>query len=386
VKNPYSLDRTEQELISPVQNLCREELTKLCLEALKSKTAFPHGVLRSLAELGLTGLSISEDFGGIKGGARLQAAVYDLISTQNLGPAIFISVHGMVSGLIEKFGSPEQQQAILPKLASGEWLGAFALSESDAGSDASNLSATLTETPDGSAFILNGEKCWITSAGAASLYLVFARLQGTQGKEGIAALLIQEDQQGLTIGSPEKKMGCELSPIATLTFSEAVIPKEALLGKLGDGIKIAYGGLTGGRINIAACANGLSRSALDKTVQYMKERKAFGSRLSDFQGLQFKIADMQTALDAASLLVRDAATLQELSPADSETRLRAAEAKLFATDTAMKITTEAVQLHGAMGYMKETGVEQLMRDAKMLQIVEGANEIQRGIIARGVLE
>lgn len=386
MKNPYSLDTTENELISPVEEFCRNELTKLCIEALCNKTAFPRAVFNSLSHLGLTGLSIGEEYGGISGSARLQAAVYDLISCQNLGPAIFTSVHGMASGLIEKFGSAEQKSELLPKLASGEMLGAFALSEAEAGSDANNLSATIIETPDGSGFILNGEKAWITSAGAASMYVAFARVKGTKGKDGVTALLISADQQGLTIGAPEKKMGCELSPIATLTFSDALIPKEAILGELGGGMKIAYGGLTGGRINIAACANGLSRSALNRTVAYIKERKAFGSRLSDFQGIQFKIADMQTALDAATLLVRDAAMMQELAPADSETRLRAAEAKLFATDTAMKITTEAVQLHGAMGYMQETGVEQLMRDAKMLQIVEGANEIQRGIIARGVLE
>ncbi|MCB0328163.1 MAG: acyl-CoA dehydrogenase family protein [Bdellovibrionales bacterium] len=382
---PYKLVKEEEDLLEPLISFSRSELTALCKESHKSETLFPKSIFNRLASLGITGLSLREDVGGINASPSLQASVYDVLARVDLGPAIFCSVHSMVSGLIQRFGNDQQHSQYLCKLASGEMLAAFALSEPQAGSDAKNLSTQMKHSPDGS-YLLNGEKCWITSAGAADIYLVFARLAGTSGKEGITALLINKDQQGLTIGPPEKKMGCELSPIGALSFCDAKISESAIIGGVGEGIRIAYAGLTGGRINIAACANGISRTALSATVDYVKQRKAFGQTLADFQGVQFKLAEMKTALDAATLLVADAAERHSRAPADPATRIAAAEAKLFATETAMRITTDAVQLHGAMGYMKETGVEKLMRDAKMLQIVEGANEVQKGIIARSMLD
>jgi len=293
----------------------------------------------------------------------------------------------MVCRLIQVFGSESQKARLLPKLATGEWLAAFGLSELSAGSDASALKSTVTAGPHG--LTLSGEKCYITSAGFADVYVVFARNQAL-GPKAISAIIIDppapgakpQQRQGFTVSAPDKKMGCELSPIASLQFDNLSLPLENLLGDPAAGYSIALSGLAGGRISIAACANGLSRTAIEAALKHLGEREQFGSKLIEFQGLQFMLADMQMQYEAARLLTREAAQLLSRDPKHPDNRLLPSYAKCFATDAAMKITTDAVQLLGGAGYIKDYGVEKLMRDAKMLQIVEGTNQIQRMVIAR----
>jgi len=345
----------------------------------------PRELFNSLCKVGLGGLAIPEEYDGIAASASTCAAIFETIASHDLGPAIFTSVHAMVAGLIARFGSEEQKRVLLPKLASGEYLAAFALSEPQAGSDAAAL--TTEARPEGDHFVIRGSKCYITSAGFADLYLVFARTPTTTGSE-ISAFLLPAETPGLSIGKPEKKMGCELSPIASLFFDDARIPSTALLGPLHNGFKVALSGLAGGRVNIAACANGIASAAIDLAVKHLKERRQFGRALAEFQGLQFMVADMYAKLRAAQLLTAQAAREldnERIGGSAVNTKLSSSLAKCFATDAAMLITTDAVQLLGGAGYIKEYSVERLMREAKMLQIVEGANQVQRMIIARELL-
>ncbi|MBN8549090.1 MAG: acyl-CoA dehydrogenase family protein [Deltaproteobacteria bacterium] len=339
----------------------------------------PRRLFSSFAELGLAGLSIPEDYDGIAASAATSAAVLEEVAAVDLGPAIFISVHSMVSGIIARGGSEDQKRRYLPKMSSGEFLGAFALTEPSAGSDARNLKSSAKR--DGDTFILNGSKCYITSAGWADLYVTFAKTS-ENGEEGISCFIVEANTPGLIISSPEKKMGCELSPIASLTFENMRLAKSQLLGTLHKGYATALGGLAGGRVNIAACANGLSRTAIEKAVAHLNERQQFGSKLMEFQGLQFMLADMQMKYEAARLLTLNAADLLDQATKSPEARMAPSIAKCYATDAAMQITTDAVQLLGGAGYIKDYDVERLMRDAKMLQIVEGTNQIQRMLIAR----
>ncbi len=374
---------------SDSDDLLRESLTRLCAAEVPKylvdayHNTVPRPLFQSLASLGAAGIAVPEQFGGLNATIKSSVVFMETIAQFDLGPAIFISVHSMVSGLIARYGSPEQQSDLLPKLASGEYLGAFALTEPHAGSDAAAL--TTEAKRDGDSFVLRGNKCYITSAGFADIYVVLARTSdGSSSK--ISAFLVPATTPGLTVGKPERKMGCELSPIASLFFDDARVPASALLGGLHQGYKIALSGLASGRVNIAACANGLSRTALDLSIKHLAERKQFGHELYELQGLQFLVADMHCKLEAARLLTTKAATDLDNEKAgisaDSNSKLSSSVAKCFATDAAMAITTDAVQLLGGAGYIKDYRVEQLMRDAKMLQIVEGTNQIQRMIIAR----
>ncbi len=369
-------------ILETIERLCRSEIPKYQNEACYNTV--PRALFASFAEAGVAGLAVPESFGGIGASAATSAAVFDTISRHDMGPAIFISVHAMVCGLIARFGSDEQKKSILPKLASGEALGAFALTEPHAGSDAQALSTEAVLRGD--SYFLTGSKIYITSAGFADLYVVFARTKDSSGA-GISAFIVPASAKGLTIGTPEKKMGCELSPIASLFFDGAEIPRSNLLGPIHEGFKVALSGLAGGRVNIAACANGISRAALDLALKHLRERKQFGKALAEFQGLQFMVADMHSRLEASRLLVEKAAEdLDTAGASPATTRLSSSVAKCFATDTAMSITTDAVQLLGGAGYIKEYQVERYMREAKMLQIVEGTNQVQRMIIARELLE
>lgn len=342
----------------------------------------PLELFKKFAALGLAGLSIEESFGGIAASRTTALIVMEELATVDLGPAVFISVHSMVSGLIQSFGNTEQKKQFLPHMSSGDILGAFALTEPSAGSDAANLQTSYRV--DGDSYILNGEKCYITSAGWAGLYVVFARSAKSAGKQGVSAFIVECDRPGLIINKPEKKMGAELSPIASLRFENMKLPKTNLLGNIDEGYKIALSGLAGGRVNIASCANGVARAALDRALAHLKERTQFGQKLVEFQGLQFMLADMKMKLEAARLLTWQAGACVDKDSKSNDARLYPAMAKCFATDSAMAITTDAVQLLGGAGYIKEYEVERYMRDAKVLQIVEGTNQIQRMIIAREI--
>jgi alkylation response protein AidB-like acyl-CoA dehydrogenase len=373
-------------VIETVERLCRDEFHRYQNDT--HYNTVPRALVQSLGGVGLGGLAIPEEFGGLDASAVTTAKVFETMARFDAGPAIFVSVHAMVSGLIARFGSAEQKSAMLPKLASGEFLGAFALTEPHAGSDAHALTTEARRIDGG--FRLKGSKCYITSAGFADLYIVFARTETKPGESEISAFIVPASTPGLTIGKPEKKMGAELSPIASLFFEDALISDSALLGPLHQGFKVALSGLAGGRVNIAACANGLSIAALDVATTHMRERKQFGKALVEFQGLQFMVADMYQRLRAAQLLTEQAAReidiIRSKGNEAANVKLSSSVAKCFATDAAMSITTDAVQLLGGAGYIKEYAVERYMRDAKMLQIVEGANQVQRMIIAKELLK
>jgi alkylation response protein AidB-like acyl-CoA dehydrogenase len=375
---------TESEVVSQMRSVVRAFAQREIPPYLNlTSVQFPRELFHKSAKLGLCGLAIPEEFGGISASAEMSAAVYTELAAVNLGPAIFLSVHNMVCSLITKFGSPEQKSLYLPSLASGEMLAAFALTEPGAGSNASALRSTAVLDNSGDMYTLNGEKCWITSAGFADLYLSFARTSGEQGeRKGISAFLVLASDSGLHCATPEVKMGCELSPIASVSFVDCQLPAARGMGTVGEGYAIALGGLASGRINIAACANGLARASIQKAYQFLSERKQFGQLLVEFQGLQFMLADMQMRLEAAELLTINAARTLDRDPESRENRLQPSIAKCFATDAAMQTCTDAVQLLGGAGYVREYEVERFMRDAKMLQIVEGTNQIQRQIIAQ----
>jgi alkylation response protein AidB-like acyl-CoA dehydrogenase len=368
-------------VIETVTRLCETEIPKY--QSDEFYNTIPRTLFASMCDAGLGGLSIPEEFGGIGATAATSAAVYETISRYDIGPAVFLSVHAMVSGIISRHGSDEQKGTYLPKLASGELLAAFALTEPHAGSDTAAIASEAKVLPDG--FSLTGNKCYITSAGFADLYLTFAKTED-DSTSGMSGFIVPASTPGLSWGKPERKMGAELSPIASLFFDNAHLPKNALIGPLHGGRKVALSGLAGGRVNIAACANGLSRAAIEDSIAYMRERHQFGKPLVEFQGLQFMLADMHMKLAASQLLTTKAA--EEIDALTSgmnptvNTKLSSSTAKCFATDAAMSITTDAVQLFGGAGYIKDYTVERYMRDAKMLQIVEGANQIQRVIIAR----
>lgn len=343
----------------------------------------PRELFSLIAELGLCALAIPEEFDGAQADPLTSMVAIEELAYANLGPAIFTCVHNMVAGLIAKHGSPEQKKELLPQFAAGTFLGAFALTEPKAGSDAANLSTSAKKI--GSDYILNGEKCYITSAGSADIYLVFART-GEPGGKGISCFAVHKDTPGLTIARPEHKMGCELSPIASISFADAKVPAKMLIGAENAGYAVALSGLSGGRISIAACSNGISRKAFDIALGAVRERSQFGAPIGSYQGVQFMLADLAMALEAAQLLTYQAALEMDRGSPVRITSTRASMAKCFASDTAMKITTDAVQLLGGAGYIKDYGVERLMRDAKMLQIVEGTNQIQRWVIGRELVK
>jgi alkylation response protein AidB-like acyl-CoA dehydrogenase len=377
----YLLSEEDQEIIDAVQKFSSAQIPQY--ESFKERHELPLDLFYGFGELGVTALAVSEQYGGLKKSNLLISKVLETIASVDLGPAVFLSVHLMVTKILENFSQEETKKNILPKLCEGKLLGAFALTEPQAGSDASSLRTEAVETKDG--YILNGEKCYITSAGFADVYIVFARTPKTSGKDGISAFIVSKETPGLLISSPEKKMGCELSPIASLTFSNCLIPKSSLLGTLGNGYRIALSGLAAGRISIGACANGISKTAISLAANFIKERKQFGKALAEFQGLQFMLADMRMQYEAAKLLVEYAAIALDNGLHSNEPNLYPSMAKCTATDNAMKISTDAVQLFGGAGYIKEYKVEGLMRDAKMLQIVEGANQVQRVLIAKATL-
>ena len=377
------------EVRTSVRKLAQHEIPPYQTE--QHYGSVPKTLFKKLAELGIAGLTVSEEHGGIATGSEISSAVIEEIAATDLGPAIFIAVHNMVAGMIQRFGTTLQCNQWLARLSSGQALAAFALTEPAAGSDARGIQCRAVE--QNSSYILSGSKSYITSAGWADVYLVFAvEQQPANGcsdqihDKTISAFLVAADTPGLSISPPEKKMGCELSPIASLSFSDMSVPATARLGESGQGLHIAMSGLAAGRVSIASAANGLSRAAINAALQHMRERSQFGQKLVEFQGLQFMLADMYMQHRASLQLTLDAARAIDQGAALKDLRLRSSTAKCFATDSAMKITTDAVQLLGGAGYVNEYQVERYMRDAKMLQIVEGTNQIQRMVIGRELSE
>ena len=340
---------------------------------------FPVDVLREAAALGMATIYVREEHGG-SGMTRLDAAlIFEALATGCPCVASYLSIHNMVASVIDRFGSPALQAHYLPKLATMELLSSYCLTEPGAGSDAAALSTRARR--EGDSYVLDGVKQFISGAGATDLYLVMART-GAAGAAGVSAFLIEKGTPGLSFGANERKMGWHAQPTRQVIFEGARIPEANRVGAEGDGFKIAMAGLDGGRLNIGACSLGGGEAALAKALVYAGERKAFGRRIVDFQATQFRLADIATSLEAArSLLWRAASALDARSP--DATRL-CAMAKRVATDAGFNAANDALQVFGGYGYLAEYGVEKIVRDLRVHQILEGTNEIMRVIVARGL--
>ncbi len=337
---------------------------------------FRKEVFQGLGEMGICGMTIKEEFGGAGLGYTDLCIALEEISKSSVSYAVTVSVSLMVQGIIQKFGNEEQKKKYLPELSSGQEIGAFCLSESSSGSDAKAMKTTAKKVDGG--YMLNGSKMWITSGGIAKTYIVMARTGG-EGSKGVSAFIVEDGSEGLSFGKKEQKMGWKVSPTREVLFQNCFVPEENRLLDEGDGFKVALGGLDAGRITIGSIAVGLADRALSESVKYSLERQQFDQPIFEFQGLQFMMADMACEMEASRLLVMKAAELLDAGKINSKL---CSMAKLKATDVAMKVTTDAVQVHGGVGYTTEYPVERMMRDAKVLQIVEGTNQIQRVVIAR----
>ena len=341
---------------------------------------FPVAEMRQAAGLGMGGIFVGEDVGG-SGLSRLTGTlIFEALAVGCPTTAAFLSIHNMTAALIDGFGADEQRRRWLPKLCRMELLASYCLTEPGAGSDAAALATRAVR--DGGDYVLNGQKQFISGAGASDLYLVMVR-SGGEGPSGISALLVPGNTAGISFGANERKMGWNAQPTRAVMFEDARIPVENRLSAEGSGFKIAMAGLDGGRLNIAACSLGGAQCALDKALAYMSNRKAFGKRLDEFQALQFRLADMATALEASrAFLWRAAAALDRKDP--EATRL-SAMAKRFVTDACFDVANQALQLHGGYGYLAEYGIEKIVRDLRVHQILEGTNEIMRLIVARSLI-
>ncbi len=334
-------------------------------------------VLRKAAELGFAGLYVREDVGG-SGLGRLDASlVFEQLSYGDVAHAAFISIHNMAAWMIDRFGSEDLRRRYLPKLTTMELIASYGLTEPGSGSDAAALKTTARK--DGADYLLNGSKAFISGAGFSDIYVVMARTGG-EGAKGVSAFVVEKGSPGLSFGAPERKMGWNAQPTAAVNFDDCRVPQANRIGEEGEGFRFAMAGLDGGRINIASCSLGGAGLALESARGYLQTRRQFGQALKEFQGLQWRLADMATELDAARLMVRRAA--HALDEKDSKATQYCAMAKRFATDVGFDVANQALQLHGGYGYLRDYPLERIVRDLRVHQILEGTNEIMRVIVAR----
>lgn len=356
---------------------------KLAPHALEwdEKKHFPVDVMREAATLGMGGIYVKDDVGG-SGLSRLDAAViFESLSQGCPAVAAYISIHNMCAWMIDTYGNDTQRRKWLPSLVTMEKCASYCLTEPGAGSDAAALSTRAVK--DGDFYVLTGQKQFISGAGNADdFYVVMAR-SGGEGPKGISTFVVEGSTPGLSFGANERKMGWNAQPTRAVIFDNCRIPAANLIGKEGDGFKIAMSGLDGGRLNIAACSVGGAQAALDKALAYTNERKAFGKKLNEFQALQFRLADLAIELEAARVFLYSAAASYDRGDADKTTRI--AMAKRFVTDTGFEVANGALQLLGGYGYLSEYGMEKIVRDLRVHQILEGTNEIMRLIVARALL-
>ena len=343
---------------------------------------FPVDVIKQAAEQGYLALYIKEDAGGL-GLSRLSASlIFEQLSAGCIATTAFLTIHNMATWMLASFADQALKDAWLPRLVSGELLASYCLTEPDAGSDAAHLRTRAKR--DGDDYVLDGSKCFISGAGSTDVLIVMARTGEDSGAKGVSCFLVPADAEGVKYGRNELKMGWRAQPTRTITFEGVRIPAANRIGPEGQGFVYAMKGLDGGRINIASCSLGAAQAALEQSLRYVEERKQFGKPLSDFQALQFKLADMLTDLTASRQMVRLAA--HKLDHGHSEASLYCAMAKRFATDHCFTLCNEALQLHGGYGYLNDYPLERWVRDSRVHQILEGTNEIMRVIIARRLLD
>jgi len=376
----FALDEEQTAVRDMAREFAAEKIAPFALKWDEDKH-FPKEVMREAALLGMGGIYIRDDVGG-SALTRFDAAlIFEALATGCPTTSAFISIHNMASWMIDSYGNDAQRQKWLPRLCTMELLASYCLTEPGSGSDAAALRTRAVV--DGDHYVLNGQKQFISGAGDTDVYVVMVRT-GDEGAGGVSTIVVEAGTPGLSFGNNERKMGWNAQPTRAVIFENCRVPIANRLGDEGIGFKIAMAGLDGGRLNIAACSLGGAQSALDKSLSYMKERKAFGKRLDEFQALQFRVADMATELEAArTFLWRAAAALDRK---DSDASMLCAMAKRFGTDIGFEVANEALQLHGGYGYLAEYGVEKIVRDLRVHQILEGTNEIMRLIVSRKLIE
>ncbi len=376
----FALTEEQEAIQDMARRFAADELAPHAAEW-DEKHYFPVDVIKKSAELGLAGIYTRDDVGG-SGLGRLDAAlIFEALSEGCTSTAAFISIHNMCTWMIDRFGSEDVRQKWCPKLTSMELLASYCLTEPGAGSDAAALKTRAVR--DGDDYILNGSKAFISGAGASDVYVVMART-GEDGPRGISTVLVEKGTPGFSFGAPERKMGWNSQPTAVVSFEDCRIPVANRIGEEGDGFKFAMMGLDGGRLNIAACSLGTANGALRAALDYTNERQAFGKPLNQQQALQFKLADMATELEAARVMLYQAAWKLDQKTPDA-TR-HCAMAKRFVTDAGFNVVNSALQMHGGYGYLRDYPLERMLRDVRVHQILEGANEIMRVIVARDLLK
>jgi len=380
-RGPYDLTEEQELFKRTVHEFAEREIVPVAHE-LDEKEEYPRATVAKMGQLGLLGLLVPEEYGGAGASTLDYVLGMEEISWADASHSVVISVNNsLVCEPILRFGAEEQKRRFLVPLAGGEYVGAYCLSEPTSGSDASNMSTQARR--DGDGWVLNGTKSWITNGGEAGVYLVYALSNPNVPKSrGITAFLVPANTPGLRAGKKEKKLGIRASSTTQIFFEDCRVPADAVIGTVDEGFKIAMATLDGGRIGIGAQALGIAQRALDESVRYSKEREAFGHPIADFQGLQWRMADMATRVECARLLVYRAARMKDAGQSFSK---EASMAKLFASETAMFCAHAAVQMFGGYGYVREYAVEKLFRDAKITEIYEGTSEVQRLVISRHVL-
>jgi alkylation response protein AidB-like acyl-CoA dehydrogenase len=375
----FELTEDQRAIREMTEGFARDRVEPNALDWDKNRY-FPANVIRETGALGLGGIYIGEDVGG-SGLGRLDAVlIFEALAKADPAFSSFISIHNMAAWMIDRFGSEEQRQRFLPKLTSMEWLASYCLTEPNSGSDAAALrTRAVRDGGNGGDYVVNGAKQFISGAGDSDVYVTMVRT-GEDGPKGVSTLVIPKDAPGLSFGPVENKMGWHMQSTRQVIFTDCKVPVENRLSDEGMGFRIAMAGLDGGRLNIAACSLGGAQSALDKALAYSAEREAFGQKINQFQALQFKLADMETELQASRLLLYTAASKLDRKAHDASKW--SAMAKRFVTDTCFNIANEALQVHGGYGYLHDYGIEKLVRDLRVHQILEGTNEIMRVIIAR----
>jgi alkylation response protein AidB-like acyl-CoA dehydrogenase len=366
------------DLLALVRDLCGHELAPYAAKAEETET-FPRDAFRTLGKAGLLGLPYPEQYGGAEQPYEVYLQMLEEIAAAWMSVGVGVSVHTMTSYAVATFGTPEQRARLLPGMVGGEQLGAYALSEPQAGSDISAM--TTKAVRDGDSYVLTGTKAWISHGSHADFYTTFARTSDDP-KHGISAFHVPGSSEGLSFGAPERKMGLTGSTTTLVNYDNVRVPAANLIGAEGDGMRIALSALDSGRLGIAACATGLAQAALEVAASYALERQQFGQAIADFQGVQFLLADMAAAVESARATYLQAARRRDLGRPFTQ---QAAIAKLICTDAAMKVSTDAVQVLGGYGYTREFPAERYMREAKVTQIFEGTNQIQRLVISRDLL-
>ena len=377
----YFLTDDQKMIKDLAAQIAREKIAPIAAE-LDESGEFPWEVVKTLAQSDLFRVFIPTEYDGLGGGMFEMCLVVEELSRACSGIALAYAASGLGTIPIILFGNEEQKKKYLPRLAAGEILAAFGLTESGAGSDAAAIKTTAK--PDGDCYVMNGTKQWITNGGEASIYTVVALTDPVRGVRGSSTILVDKGQPGFTFGKKENKMGIRASATRELVFQDCRVPKSNLLAKEGMGFLVAMKTLDQSRPGVASQALGIAQGAMDKAIEYSRERKQFGKPISAFQGIQFMLADMATQVEAARALTYAAA--RSIDAGEKDVSRLSAMAKVFASDTAMKVTTDAVQICGGYGYMKEYPVEKMMRDAKITQIYEGTNQIQREVIALGLIK